>query len=68
MSDLAASLISRLNKNLNTLDSSAATLAVWIRQSGSEANTFEIRKQLEALTETTDTIAELLAELLAEQD
>lgn len=67
MSDLAASLISRLNKNLNTLDSNAATLAVWIEQSGSEANTSEIRKQLEALTETTDTIAELLAELVAEQ-
>lgn len=67
MPNQIADLLSRLNKNLNTLESSAATLATWIEQGKAEADTAGIRKQIEALTETTDAIAALLAELVAEQ-
>lgn len=67
MTDPLIALLYRLNQNQNALGAAVEELAVWVEQRGSTDTADQIKGHLQVLVENSDTIAEALAELIAQQ-
>lgn len=63
--DLMPALLSRLNQNINALGSAIEEIGIWIDQRGSTDTYDRITEHLEVLQDNSDTIVEMLVELIA---
>jgi hypothetical protein len=62
--DPTPALLYRLNQNIMALDSAVEEIGIWIDQRGSTDASGRITDHLEVLSDNSDTVAELMANLI----
>ncbi|WP_336334654.1 hypothetical protein [Pseudomonas putida] len=65
--DPTAALLYRLNQNINALGAAVEEVGIWLDQRGAAEAYNRINEHLAVLLSNSDTIAELLADLIARQ-
>ena len=63
--DPTPALLYRLNQNIMALGSAVEEISIWIDQRGSTETYERVSEHLEVLADNADTIAELMADLIA---
>nr|WP_319527766.1 hypothetical protein [Pseudomonas laurentiana] len=63
--DPTPALLYRLNQNIMALGSAVEEISIWIDQRGSTDTYERVSEYLEVLADNADTIAELMADLIA---
>lgn len=63
-----AALLYRLNQNINALGAAIEEVGAWLDQRGATEAYDRINEHLEVLMDNSDSIADLLAELIAKQN
>ena len=63
--DPTPALLYRLNQNIMALGSAVEEISIWIDQRGSTDTYERVSEHLEVLADNADTIAELMADLIA---
>jgi hypothetical protein len=66
--DPTAALLYRLNQNINALGAAIEEVGIWLDQRGATEAHGRINEHLEVLMDNSDSIADLLAELIAKQN
>lgn len=66
-SDPTAALLYRLNQNINALGAAIEEVGIWLDQRGATEPYERISEHLEVLVDNSESIAELLADLIAKQ-
>lgn len=65
--DPIAALLYRLNQNINALGAAVEEVGIWLDQRGATEAYERISEHLEVLVDNSESIAELLANLIARQ-
>ena len=63
--DPTPALLYRINQNIMALGSAVEEISIWIDQRGSTETYERVSEHLEVLADNADTIAELMADLIA---